>query len=342
MAQDVSLFSGYSDKENRVTNYTILLVKLLYEESPVLYQQFLRSLLQEEIVTLPVFSQQQRLNNSIPDAVIKQQPYTVFVETKNWDWFYDDQLNRHLDNLERAGEGTKALIALSPFDSGTQDELNRRFAPEVTKRAGRFKFRALSFREFLHCIPPLAEETFLARARREFEQYLEGENLLGTWEEWLDVVNCSTWPENFTNHRIYTCPLIGSAYTHMRCKYLGLYKNRQVSHVALVRGVVELPCAGNAAVKWSNDGTSPDELIAIAQQRTTDAWHEAPDEDRRVFVLDCPYPTSFQKGTKGGMMGSKQYFFIGDLQPPVRDAEDLAGGLEGKLWAYLARSAETC
>jgi hypothetical protein len=334
MARQISLFSGYSSGENRTTNYAMLLVRLLYEESPELYEQFLGSLLQEPIDALPIFAQQQRQSTSIPDAVIRQHPYTVFFETKKFDWFYDEQLHRHLDNLEHAGEGIKALIALSAFDSGEQYDLNRRLEPEIVKRAG-LKFRALSFREFLDCIPPLSEETFLARARREFEQYLRDEGLLGTWEEWLDVVNCSKWPEHFIDHSVYSCPLTSSAYRHTKCKYLGLYKNKQVSHVALIRGVVELPCNGTASVKWSNDQTSDEELISLARQRVTDAWGAAPDEDRRIFVLGSPFPTSFQKTTKGGMMGSKQYFFIGNLRPPVRDAEDLATRLRGNPWEYL-------
>lgn len=71
MAREISLFSGYSDKENRVTNYTILLIILLYEHSPELYGRFLASLLQETVPAVPVFAQQQRQATSVPDAVIR-------------------------------------------------------------------------------------------------------------------------------------------------------------------------------------------------------------------------------------------------------------------------------
>ncbi len=33
------------------------------------------------------------------DGVIKQEPFAIFVETKTSDWFYDNQLNRHIENL---------------------------------------------------------------------------------------------------------------------------------------------------------------------------------------------------------------------------------------------------
>jgi hypothetical protein len=34
MTRPISLFSGYSQGENRTTNYCLLLLKMLYEENP--------------------------------------------------------------------------------------------------------------------------------------------------------------------------------------------------------------------------------------------------------------------------------------------------------------------
>jgi hypothetical protein len=34
MGKQVSLFSGYGQKENRTTNYCLLMLKLIYEENP--------------------------------------------------------------------------------------------------------------------------------------------------------------------------------------------------------------------------------------------------------------------------------------------------------------------
>ena len=78
----------------------------------------------------------------------------------------------------------------------------------------------------------------------------------------------------------------------------------------------------------------------MARQRSTAAWGDEWDEDRRIFVLDSPFPTSFQKATKGGMMGTKQYFFIGNLKPPARDAKELASSLKDKTWAEVGSGEE--
>jgi hypothetical protein len=34
MSRDITLFSGYSQKENRTTNYCLLVLEMLYEENP--------------------------------------------------------------------------------------------------------------------------------------------------------------------------------------------------------------------------------------------------------------------------------------------------------------------
>ena len=44
MGKAISLFSGYSQGENRTTNYCLLILKLLYEENPKLLGDVLNSL----------------------------------------------------------------------------------------------------------------------------------------------------------------------------------------------------------------------------------------------------------------------------------------------------------
>ena len=341
MGKEISLFSGYAHKENRLTNYTLLVIRLLYEESPTLYQDFLNSLLGEQsLPVLPLFEQQKQKKGSVPDGFISQRAYTIYVETKTSNWFYDQQLRAHLSALASEGPGLRVLLALCPFDDSGQDSLNERFKAEAETYGSNVLFRALSFSELLDCLPKLAPETYMARVVREFEAYLAEENLVGSWETWLDVVNCATWPEHFTESHVYSCPTKGSSYSHWRCRYLGLYKSKMVSHVALIRGVVELYENGEAKCLWSNDGTDEEVLIGEARMRTKRAWGRdiGKEPDWRVFVLGQPFPTSFMKTTKGGMVGSKQYFDLSTLQPTPEDAESLARHLHGMSWNQLEKT----
>ena len=119
MGKTISLFSGYSQRENRTTNYCLLVLKLLYEENPRFLGEVLEALLGENISDHVgvQFRQQEKRLNSIPDGLIIQKPIVIYVETKNFDWFYDEQLEKHLEGLQKDAVGLKVLIALGQFEN---------------------------------------------------------------------------------------------------------------------------------------------------------------------------------------------------------------------------------
>lgn len=59
-----------------------------------------------------VFNLQERSVDSIPDATITQESFKIVVETKMYDWFYADQLLRHLKSF--GDEKYKVMITLAP------------------------------------------------------------------------------------------------------------------------------------------------------------------------------------------------------------------------------------
>jgi len=89
-------------------------LKLLYEENPRFLAEALGSLLGEDIAdNIGVqFRQQEKRALSTPDGLIVQKPITIYLETKHFDWFCDEQLENHLTALERDAVGLKLLIAL--------------------------------------------------------------------------------------------------------------------------------------------------------------------------------------------------------------------------------------
>lgn len=87
MSQPITLFSGYSQRENRTTNYCLLILKMLYEENPKFLAQVLSAVVGEELgERIGVkFRQQERKAASTPDGLILQPAFTVYIETKNFD-----------------------------------------------------------------------------------------------------------------------------------------------------------------------------------------------------------------------------------------------------------------
>jgi hypothetical protein len=335
MGKAISLFSGYSQSENRTTNYCLLILKLLYEENPKLLGDFLNSLPNIDIGdTVGVqFEQQIQRTTSVPDGLILQQPLTIYIETKNFDWFYDSQLENHLDSLVKEQPGRKVLIALGSFEDaiGNQFEHIEKLCEQRSKVGGEsISFSAVSFEEFISVLDDIQVPKTLADIRTEFRAYLDEMNLLPTWTEWLDVVSCGGLPDEVKDGNVYLCPAVGGAYSHSRCKYFGMYRNKTVESIAHIDAVVDLIDESTDELKWNNTDTLKGELIQRAREKLK-KWR-ADTFPTRVFLLGPHYETRFHKESRGGVRG-KRYFDIGSLN--VKDAKELAEKLRGKPWTDL-------
>src|SRR5438445_13629913 len=101
MSRQITLFSGYSQRENRTTNYCLLILRMVYEENPKFLAEVLGTLVGEDLgERIGVkFRQQERKSASTPDGLIVQPAFTIYIETKNFDWFYSAQLEKHLAAL---------------------------------------------------------------------------------------------------------------------------------------------------------------------------------------------------------------------------------------------------
>jgi hypothetical protein len=90
MSREISYFTDYHKKENVVTNYCGLMMKMVYEANPTGYEELLIALTEGKVdIHLgPKFKQQDKNEKSIPDLTIIQEPISIFFENKLDDWFY--------------------------------------------------------------------------------------------------------------------------------------------------------------------------------------------------------------------------------------------------------------
>ena len=330
MGKEISLFSGYSQEENRTTNYCLLVLRMLYEEDPKLLGEVLSTLVGKNIVDhIGVkFYQQVKKKSSVPDGLIIQRSFTLYIETKNDDSFDRTQLENHLDALKEI-EGTKVLIALGNFDSSRPDWFENIQRICQKKYKGSIYFVSVSFDDLIQSLEALEHVTKnLSDIISDFRNYLDECGLLPSWKRWLDVVNCAVLPEEVQEGNVYMCPTTGRAYNHKRCQFFGMYRNERVERIAVIEAVVDLISEEEPELKWKNVETCNTDLIAIAKEKRRN-WR--PDDyPVRVFVLGDFYQTDFIKDT-GGNMRIKQYFDIGSLEP--EGPEDLAEKLRNKVWS---------
>ena len=331
MSKPITLFSGYSQRENRVTNYCLLVLKMLYEENPKYLGEVLSGLVGEDVSgKIGVdFRQQERKIASIPDGLIVQAPVTVYIETKNFDWFYDAQLEAHLKALATESPGLNLLLALGNFESATATRFTRIQALCREHYSSKVSFAAASFEDFLNALDVQGLPKNLSDAVADLRDFLNEEDLLPSWHRYLDVVNCAGLPEDVLEGGVYMCPATGGAYNHSRCKYFGMYRQKRVERVALIEAIVDVELGVDENLKWSNVDRETKQLCELARKKVTEL---RPDEGpTRIFILGPLYETNFQKDSPGGMMGSKRYFDISGLQ--AKTAEQLAEALKGKQWS---------
>ncbi len=337
MGKPISLFSGYSQRENRTTNYCLLVLKLLYEENPRYLAEVFSTLLGEDIgdhvgVT---FRQQEKKNSSVPDGLIVQKSLTIFLETKNFDWFYDEQLERHLAGLEQSSPGLKILIALGSFEDGDNSRFAQVEALCKEKYHGEIRFAALTFEDFIGALQLPHLPKTLVDTVSELRAYLDEEGLLPSWRELLDVVNCKKSYEEILATHIYLCPARGGAYSHARCGFFGMYRNKRVDRIADILAVVDVESESSVIMKWKNDQNHKDQTLKnTAIENVRRRWTS--DDPARVFLLGEFFETEFIKDSRNGMQGSKQYFNVAHLG--VQTAQDLAQVLQGKTWSNFQSS----
>ena len=125
------------------------------------------------------------------------------------------------------------------------------------------------------------------------------------------------------------CPAAGGAYSHQRCKYFGMYRDKKVEKVSLIRAVIDVETSEQSKLLWKNTNENRSSLLAEAQSKVS-CLHPG-EYPKRVFLLDKLYDTEFLKDTAGGLYGSKQYFNIACLK--AEDAATLADLLKGRCWS---------
>jgi len=155
------------------------------------------------------------------------------------------------------------------------------------------------------------------------------------WETILDVVNCARRAPEVLEEQVYICPSEGSAYSHHRSKFFGVYHDKCVDYIFFIKAVVDVIDERRGLVLWRNVPESNDDLL---QKAFGFVRRLRPKEfEKRVFLLQDGVETLFSKDTPGGMQGNKQYFDVAGMD--CNTTATLARELSGHDWSQLPRVA---
>jgi len=339
MGREISLFADFTQNENRITNYCGLMLKYLYNENPDAFEFVINNMLEDrQIIVNPVFIQQEKKGNSVPDLCIRQTSFEIYFETKINDWFDPKQIQNHIDGLADPNIDTKILFLLC---NDVLESYEHRFEKTIEYATEKsIWIQPITFEILLDCLK--ANEFKVSDSYsdmlREFGNYLDNAKLLPSWRSRLDVISCGATYHEIRERGFYACPDIGGAYSHQRAKYFGAYINKKVTCIAEIRAIItvgyEEGIIKSKYIIQNNSGEDEiylkEEALAKIIRGNENKIEEMKKYDFKVFLLSERYPTNFIKETKGGFWGSKFYF--NDIPKKITNAKELATLLDGKDW----------
>jgi hypothetical protein len=338
----IHYFQRYSQRENVITNNTLLLLGRLYQYRPVLLESVLNTLLagddEANQITVGITMKQQDRGSTggIPDGVLDQQSLRVLIETKRGTDFGSAQIMGH---VKRMGDSKRPFLVMLGKELLPSTELE-----EIRKEVKGERSDAIlvntTFDRIIKAVDDELDEweQELRELLEDYREYCSSEKLLPD-EYSLRAVLCGkTITENIRFGVYYN--EVGRNYADH--SYLGLYDNKAVRALGKVVKVFSADIGQKDTMELVDTlkGAPPTQKeLDLITEVMNDAV-DNPGYDIRVghrfYLVDGFYPTEFTKDTKYALMHT-QYFDLREfLTVPggvLPGTEDIANQLRGKKWS---------
>lgn len=335
----IHYFQRYHEKENVATANTMLLLSRLYQYSSDKFFRFLKSeFFSDSFEPELVFTLQEKSVDSIPDATITQEGFKIVVETKLTDWFYSDQLMRHLKSF--GDEKNKIMITLASELMAEQKlldfekqlkEYNESQTYPVIHINTTFEIMANAIRDVID-----DRDYEMQDVLEDYLNYCYKDGLIPVSDSWkyLRMQLAGTTIDFNINNNIYYDKAERGFRAH---DYLGLYKQKSVRAIGKI-------CARITAVKTETGvkytpefGELTDErkqMIAKAMADGDSHGYDLRTIEHRYFFVEQFYETDFKKITSGGSMGTR-IFDLSNLlgTDEMPDVGQIAELLKTKSWS---------
>lgn len=335
----IHYFQRYHEKESVATANTMLLLSRLYSYSSDKFFRFLKSeYFADSFEPELVFALQEKSVDSIPDATITQKGFKIVVETKLTDWFYSDQLMRHLKSF--GDEMNKVMITLA-FELMSEEKLvdfenqlkeyNATQTYPVIHINTTFEMMANAIREVID-----DRDYEMQDVLEDYLNYCYKDGLIPVSDSWkyLCMQLAGTTIDFNIGNNIYYDKVERGFRAH---DYLGLYKQKSVRAIGKTCARITA-IETESGIKYTPEfGELTDERKVLIQKAMADGDSHGYDLrtiEHRYFFVENVYETDFKKKSAGGSMGTRifdlSYLLETDELP---DVGQIAEMLKNKIWS---------
>ena len=229
----IHYFQRYHEKENVATANTMLLLSRLYSYSSDKFFRFLKSeYFSDSFNPEIIFTLQEKSVDSIPDATITQESFKIVVETKMSDWFYEDQLLRHLNSF--SDEKYKVMITLAPelMEEGKKAEFEEKLKAYNEKQTHPVIHINTTFEDMANAISDILDDRDyeMQDVLSDYLNYCYTDGLIPVSDSWkyLRMQLAGTTLDFNVSAGVYYDNAERGFRAH---DFLGLYKNKSVRAV---------------------------------------------------------------------------------------------------------------
>lgn len=306
----IHYFQRYHEKENVATANTMLLLSRLYQYSSDKFFRFLKSEFFSDSFEPEIsFHLQEKSVDSIPDATITQESFKIVVETKMSDWFYADQLMRHLNSFR--GETYKVMLTLAPeyMSDGKKEDFEKKLKEYNAAQAHPVIHINTTFEGIANAIQEVIDDKDyeMQEVLDDYLNYCYNDGLIAVSDAWkyMRMQLAGTTFDFNVRENIYYDNAERGFRAH---DYLGLYKNKSVRAVGRV-------CARITAVEEAGEMRYEAEFGDLTEERKEKILRAVEDGDahgydlrsikHRYFFVEKFEETDFRKITPRAPMGTR-------------------------------------
>lgn len=334
----IHYFQRYHEKENVATANTMLLLSHLYSYSSDKFFRFLKSeYFSDSFNPEIIFTLQEKSVDSIPDATITQESFKIVVETKMSDWFYEDQLLRHLNSF--SDEKYKVMITLAPelMEEGKKTAFEQKLKEYNEKQIHPVIHINTTFEDMANAISDILDDRDyeMQDVLSDYLNYCYTDGLIPVSDSWkyLRMQLAGTTLDFNVSAGVYYDNAERGFRAH---DFLGLYKNKSVRAVGKVIAritAVETEDGVKYNIEFGDLTDERKETIVKAMADGDSHGYDLRSIEHRYFFVDKFYETDFKKITPRAPMGTRIFDLTQVLGTEViPDTEELALRLSEETW----------
>lgn len=329
----IHYFQRYSQRENVVTNNTLLLLARLYEESQSKFGRFWLQLLGVELPVGVNFTQQNATRLSTPDGLISQSSFNIVIETKIEGNFSPQQLINHLEAFRSKKADQQFLLAVGLYEPST--EVCNIVKQHIAENDLRVEFVTTTFEKIIAAFNEIllayGDET-LRYLIDDYREFCSDAKLLPDDDFLLRLVRTGRTKAENVEYGIYYNNKGFSSH-----KYIGLYWDKAIRAIGEIELVVRADINDGVIKPLSQDVKLTNEqqnrILKITTSAVkTNGWDIS--RDHTFFLVHKFHATEFRKTTPGPSWGSRFFDLrtVLDIKRVPSSTQEIASLLSGKTW----------